>query len=305
MDICVLMSTYNGMKYIGEQLDSIFSQKHNNSLCVYVRDDGSTDRTVEYLRQRREYSEGRLIVHKCHNKGASGSFLEAINNAPDADIYIFCDQDDVWSEGKVEAIQKAINNKTSDIPVLWASNYDAVDANLQFIDRNVIENPVKDSLTALFYNNIPGCVMAFNRKLMNNLRKMQITRIRMHDIMTLNIALLTGELIFDPKSYVLYRQHGDNAIGFKHKNIRPFKWIVEKTQLMINKEPYSISEYAEEALIRFKDNMDDDLKKEYQLIRDYNKGCYNRFRLLSRPYTRSKLNRTSISIRCKILLGLM
>ena len=55
MKTCVIMSVYNGEKYIGEQLDSIFSQNYKGELFVYIRDDGSTDNTLEYLRKRSEY----------------------------------------------------------------------------------------------------------------------------------------------------------------------------------------------------------------------------------------------------------
>ncbi len=305
MKTCVIMSVYNGEKYIGEQLDSIFSQNYKGELFVYIRDDGSTDNTLEYLRKRSEYSALSLIIKCGDNRGAAGSFLEAIKNAPEADIYAFCDQDDVWETGKIRAFQTAIESEKTLMPVLWISNYNVVDKDLKTVESNRLVEPVTDDLYALFYNNIPGCVMAFNKALLHKMRQLNLVSIRMHDIMALNIALLTGKMIYDSKSYVNYRQHENNAIGYKHKKIKPFNWIKDKIKLFVNKESYSIDEYAEQVLVNFSGYMSEYKKSEYMVIRDYKKNIINKLRLLSKNYTRAKINRTTISIRCKILFGLM
>lgn len=305
MKTCVIMSTYNGEKYIGEQLDSIFFQDYEGELFVYIRDDGSSDRTVEYIQGRSEYNALNMTVKHGDNRGAAGSFWEAIKDAPDADIYAFCDQDDVWEDGKVHAFQTAIGKEKAPIPVLWISNYNVVNENLDIVEAGVLEEPVTDDLRVLFYNNVPGCVMAFNKNLLYKMRQMELANIRMHDIIALNIALLTGKIIFDSRTYVDYRQHGNNTIGYKHKNIIFSKWFKDKIQLLVNKESYSISDYAEQALSNFNTYMSQQKKNEYALIRDYNKSIINKIRLLKRSYTKAKIDRTTISIRCKILFGLM
>ncbi len=147
--------------------------------------------------------------------------------------------------------------------------------------------------------------MVFNWALMQELRKVNISKIRMHDIMAINVALITGKVIFDKMPYVLYRQHGNNVLGYSHKKIKIGKWIKEKLALVKNKEDYSTSEYAQEVLNVFENQMNEDEKKEYELISKMNSSLISRLKVLTRPYTKEKIGRTSISIRCKILLNLM
>ena len=97
--VTVVMSTYNGEKYISEQIDSILKQN-----CVrvklYIRDDGSKDNTRQMIE---EYAKryDNIYYEFGENVGFSKSFLYALKNAPDAQYYAFSDQDDVWSEDKI------------------------------------------------------------------------------------------------------------------------------------------------------------------------------------------------------------
>lgn len=301
MKICVIMSTYNGEKYIEQQLDSIF--KNTKDVFLYVRDDGSKDRTIEILRNYGIKHAVPIEVNEGENVGSAESFLTALRKCPKADYYAFCDQDDVWIDGKLSAAAKQIG--TTNQPVLWCSDYQVTDSDLHVMIPSILKQPVPDSVRAVFYNNVPGCTMVFNWALMQELRKVNISKIRMHDIMAINVALITGKVIFDKMPYVLYRQHGNNVLGYSHKKIKIGKWIKEKLALVKNKEDYSTSEYAQEVLNVFENQMNEDEKKEYELISKMNSSLISRLKVLTRPYTKEKIGRTSISIRCKILLNLM
>lgn len=304
MKICVIMSTYNGEKYISQQLDSIFSNAGpDNILFLYVRDDGSNDSTVDILSSYAHEHKIQIEIDRGENLGPAESFLTALRECPVADYYAFCDQDDIWKEGKLSAAVKQIGN--TDRPVLWCSDYQVTDSNLDVIVPSAIKQPVTDSIRTIFYNNIPGCTMVFNHSLMQELRKMNIEKIRMHDIMTANIALLTGTIIFDKKPYVLYRQHGNNALGYNHKQININKWIKDKLELIRNKEEYSTSEYAQAVLDAFGSKMNESQKEEYELLSKMDVSLMRRLKVLTKPYTKAKFGRTSISIRIKILLNLM
>ena len=170
---------------------------------------------------------------------------------------------------------------------------------------SVLEQPVQDSVRAVFYNNVPGCTMVFNWALMQELRKVNISKIRMHDIMAINVALITGKVIFDKTPYVLYRQHGNNVLGYSHKKIQIGKWIKDKLELVKNKEDYSTAEYAQAVLNSFGSQMNEKEIEKYKLISKMNESLMSRLKVLTKPYTKAKFNRTSISIRCKILLNLM
>lgn len=92
--VSVLLSTYNGEKYLREQLDSLLVQQ-GVDLRIIARDDGSKDTTVEILK---EYAgkDTRVSFFEGKNVGPAQSFFDLIMKSPDSDYYAFCDQDDVW-----------------------------------------------------------------------------------------------------------------------------------------------------------------------------------------------------------------
>ena len=98
--VSVLMSTYNGEKYIREQIESILNQK-KVKVHLLIRDDGSQDSTIEIVK---EYANKypNVSVYAGKNIGIGNSFMELLRNAPEADYYAFADQDDVWLDGKLE-----------------------------------------------------------------------------------------------------------------------------------------------------------------------------------------------------------
>ncbi len=304
MKICVIMSTYNGERYLLQQLNSIFLQDDKNyEIELYVRDDGSKDRTIEFLKAYGIKHDVQIEVNEGQNVGSAESFLIALRECPKADYYAFCDQDDVWLDEKISAALEQIG--VTDHPILWCSDYQVTDSDLQILIPSALKQPIQDSTRAVFYNNVPGCTMVFNWALMHELRKVNISKIRMHDIMAINVALITGKVIFDKRSYVLYRQHGNNVLGYSHKKIQIVKWIKDKIELLKNKEDYSIAEYAQAVLNAFEIQMNEKEKEEYRLMSKMNENLVSRLKVLTRPYTKAKFGRTSISIRCKILLNLM
>ena len=110
--VIVLMSTYNGEKYLRNQIESLLRQV-DVEIEILVRDDGSKDGTLgilEEYKNSREYS-GKLSYYVGPNVGPAKSFLDLIKHAPEAEYYALCDQDDTWLPDKlkiaVEAIVKA------------------------------------------------------------------------------------------------------------------------------------------------------------------------------------------------------
>lgn len=297
----VLMSTYNGIKYIKEQLDSVFSQDAEHiEIRVIIRDDGSTDRTVAFCKEYAARNNVSITIMEGDNIGPAASFLQLIQHSEESDFYAFCDQDDVWLEGKVKAAVAALGIVSE--PALWISNYDVVDSELKMIEKSALEKPEDNQLNALFYNNVPGCTMVFNKALWYELKGLEVVHFRMHDILTLCVALVFNNVLFDTKPYILYRQHSLNAIGRYSKKIHLFSWIKEKTRYLISNETFNYSVYAKKIVNRYADRLPDSLLKEYSLISEY-RHARNRIKLLTRPYTKNSLNRNTISMRLRILLG--
>ena len=303
MRVCIILSTYNGKKYVCQQLDSIFQSAEDMDIFLYVRDDGSKDDTIQILEEYGKKNNVEIKIDAGENAGSARSFLLAIRNCPKADYYAFCDQDDVWLPKKIATAVKQIGD--TEQPILWCSDYQVTDANLNVILPSALKQPIQDDVKSMFYNNVPGCTMVFNWALMQKMRMIEISEIRMHDIMAMNVALITGEIYFEKNPFVLYRQHGDNVLGYSHKKIKVRKWIKDKMHLIRCKENYSTAKYARAVLKALGNEMSADQKKEYQLISEMDKSFIKRLRVLTKPYTKEKFGRTSISIRCKVLLNLM
>lgn len=133
--VTVLMSTYNGEKYLKEQIDSILSQVDVDVRLV-IRDDGSTDNTVGVIK---EYSQRNSNVEFTVGKniGYANSFLTLIQMAGDSDYYAFSDQDDIWKKNKLSTAVDKING----IPyVVYASNLEMVSENGEFIAMKRFDN---------------------------------------------------------------------------------------------------------------------------------------------------------------------
>jgi len=303
-EACVLMSTYNGGKYVKEQIDSILSQDYDGAILILIRDDGSTDDTLNIIRSISCPDNREIQMLEAENNlGPQRSFLTLIEKAPKAEYYFFADQDDVW---KSDHVQSAVDMlRKSDVPALYCSNYSLVDSNLKMLSQyEITEKPRFTPLKSLFYNQIPGCCMAWNEKLHKYLIQMHPENVMMHDSYVLSFACFVGEVLYDPESYILHRIHGGNVIGTGHKKIRPLKWFSEKVRLIVRKEDYDISEMAAEFLKACSTNSHKEYLQDVQLLETYKRSSRLTMRLLNHPDTKETLDRTTISIRAKILLHL-
>lgn len=162
--VAVLMSAYNGEKYIGQQLDSVLGQTYED-IGIYVRDDGSTDHTVEVLKQYEK--EGKLSLIRGKNKGFVKSYFSLLTQSGSAQYYAWCDQDDVWRERKLERAVACIREeeqKYPDLPILYFSDYDFYDENLRYIGKG-LDYKKGPSFANAVMDCIPlGITCVFNRK---------------------------------------------------------------------------------------------------------------------------------------------
>ena len=300
----VLMSTYNGQQYLTEQLDSIFAQTWQGMITVLIRDDGSKDDTISLIETYSQMENRKILLYKCVNTGPQRSFLELIRIAEDADYYFFADQDDVWDLDKLDVAIRAMEQY--DVPVSYCSNFRHAHMNLEvYEERALAQRPKFSPLQIIFYNQIPGCVMGFNRKLMLLLKQLQLVNVMMHDSMALSLAALCGEVIYDEKPRITHRIHLANVVGHGHKKIIPHKWIKEKLMLVLHKENYDLSEMARQFLELAGDTVHTEYAADISLLQDYKKSWRNTRLLLKHPDSQGiAWDRTTLSIRFKIGLRL-
>lgn len=206
----VLLSSYNGERYIRPLIDSVLHQ-YNTTIELLVRDDGSQDHTQQILK---EYAEkGLLHWYAGPNLLPARSFLQLLrDSSPEADYYAFADQDDYWLPEKISVATQALE-KYREVPALYFCKTQLTDEHLKPISSPAL-TPYLTFAESLVYEFIPGCTMVLNRKLRDIINCYKPDYLPMHDVWIYSVAQAIGaKVIFDPKPHILYRQHGDNTIG--------------------------------------------------------------------------------------------
>lgn len=228
--VAVMMSTYNGMQYLEEQIKSILSQK-GVKVELFVRDDGSSDMTVDVLRK---YAQNNNIRwYRGENLKPAYSFFDLIENAPETDYYAFSDQDDIWDEDKLEV---AINQmeKTQGHYKLYCSGSRLVDEGNNLIRIHKL-NTKRTMNARLIYACVSGNTMVINSELRDAIRKYRPSNLIMHDAWCFKVALCLGaKLLLDSEPHISYRMHGNNVVGMElnlKERIRKFFEIVNEKNI--------------------------------------------------------------------------
>ncbi len=300
--VCVLLSYYRGEKYIDEQLESIIDQDYPGEIDILIRNDGPDDPGLERAKMYNGSKDRKVNVYSGENLGPQRSFLDLIRKAPDAGLYFFADQDDVWDSSKISRAAEALWEK--DGPVLWCSNYAITDSSLNVLDPGGVKltDRTFDFLYAQMYNTFPGCVMGLNRSLFQLVRKMNLTNCMMHDSFAFATAVAVGKVIYDDKSLILHRIHGSNVVGRGFHKSTPLQWIRDKFSLLVHREDYDLSEFAGRLLEC--GDVRAEWKEDVELLRDYRKSLGKTLKLFFHRDIRRKPDPETLSIRCKILFRL-
>lgn len=212
--VLVMMSTYNGEKYLHEQIYSILNQEEVD-VNILVRDDRSKDTTLKFLETYKQ--EGKINFYYGENLKSARSFMDLIDKASEKyDYYAFSDQDDYWLPDKLIS---AINflEKYDRIPALYMSSATIVDENLSYITDKIIKS-FNNFENAVIKNEAIGCTQVFNLSLLRFLKMYKPDFIMMHDSWVCRVChAIGGKVIIDEKSHILYRQHNNNVLGY-HEN---------------------------------------------------------------------------------------
>ncbi len=211
--VAVVLSTYNGEKYLAEQLESIVGQD-NVEVKLLIRDDGSRDSTVAIVRDfASRHANVRLTAGA--NKGVTESFLSALKEADsDCDFFAFADQDDVWDRRKLaNAVERLTSVGDPSAPLLYCSQVELVDARLAHLrfGRMLREISFRN---ALFQNIVAGCTIVMNHRARDLIVRPSITRdILIHDWWCYLAISALGRILYDDRPTIKYRQHGNNVVG--------------------------------------------------------------------------------------------
>ncbi len=212
----VMLSVYNGAAFLAEQLDSLAGQ----SLAQWTlnwRDDGSSDDSPAIMQR---FAESRLpgqvrrVPEHLYHLGTGKSFFTLLAAASDAELFAFCDQDDIWMPDKLERAAHALSSVPADQPALYCSRQILVDVGLNRLGLSPRLRQVPNFRNALAQNIASGCTLVMNRAARAAVLAAPLPQGVLHDWWSyLIVTGVGGTVLFDPHPSILYRQHHNNVVG--------------------------------------------------------------------------------------------
>lgn len=269
--IAILLSCYNGERFLDEQITSIIKQKTTETFKIYFRDDGSQDKTLKLIQQwSTNYPDIiQLLDLGLCNIGTASSFDYLLSNVH-ADYYFWCDQDDIWNSKKIHHTIERIKNLetiySQKLPILVSHDMRIINKNAVRINRSffsLTKLKSREVKSGLFQGFLPGCSMGFNHAARNEYIKIPRTK-TLHDFHLQLITHLTGITDILNKPLTDYRIHSKNQIGLG-KNKKPILSIKDFLKYFFNRNQYraivleeysniqsNLKEYISEEQLNFK-----------------------------------------------------
>ena len=218
--IDVLMATYNGEKFVKEQIESILNQTYKN-IRLIISDDCSKDNTVSILKEYEKKDNRVKIYLQPENLGVVKN-IEFLLNKVQSNLFMLSDQDDVWLPEKIEKSVETLKKEDAD---LVFGDLEVVDENLNIIhesfgDYMLLNKKIKKYIRTYkinyLYNCVTGCTLLCKTKFIKEILPLPSTsKYLIHDHWIALIVSLNGKLAYISEKYIKYRQHGNNEIGAK------------------------------------------------------------------------------------------
>ncbi len=301
--VAVLLSTFNGEKYIKDQIDSLLSQQ-GVSLKIVIRDDGSSDKTVDILN---DYIQGNpnitLLCEK--NCGVELSFQKLCCYASanvDADYYAFCDQDDIWMPDKLYVAISILERYNQSQPNLYFSNLLMVDEKLNSIGNLFACDEVKISKRmSLLQVFTYGCTCVFNKKALKDYCVAGYDKNLKHDNWIYILSMFLGNVYYDKTPHILYRQHGDNLSGKKVSGI--YLFLQRLNNAFYKEWGHEFELYSSTLIECFKDCLNDEDYLYANCIATYRKRFKNKVYLFFSPTYRTGHLSKDLAIKTRVLFN--
>ncbi len=247
--VAILLATYNGEKYIAQQINSLLlcvdKVKELCDVSILISDDASPDNTVSIVKGFCEDNDNIILIDDSRKGGVKLNFQFLIKNTPnDVDFIFFSDQDDFWLPNKLDAFITRFRQKDNNKPLLFHSDLTVVDENLFPLQTSMFnyqklakQNTLNELITQ---NNVTGCVMAINKSGLDIIKELDLADSIMHDWFIAIHIKFYGEIHFIDKPTILYRQHAGNQVGAKQLNISTLLGMLKNIILYLKKSRDSI-----------------------------------------------------------------
>lgn len=220
--VSIVMTTYNGERYIAEQIESILASTFQD-IEIFIYDDGSKDGTVSILKRYESLYPDKVHAYQNEvNLGVTKNFLQGITRTA-SDYIMLCDQDDYWKKDKIEVTLKRMRHMEKqygkDVPMVVFTDAEVVDAKLNTMDESFFRSghldPRRTDLPHLLMENkLIGCTVMLNAALREIIAEHDLPKnAKFHDWWIGLIAASFGRIGYVNQSTLLYRQHGTNVVG--------------------------------------------------------------------------------------------
>ena len=243
--VAIILSTYNGEKYIYEQLNSLGKQTYSNT-NVFIHDDGSVDQTKVLVNSFICNYTGKIKFHIVDNAKSlkyPACFIDTLQNIGDGyDYYAFCDQDDVWNKDKIEKGVIALENEDNKMPLLYYTAVDYYDENLNYIRHSRFASHVKDPQKLDFQDFLLGgeplgMTFVFNKKVRNIVVELYEKGYKsFKDGFIKILCASTGKIIYDVKPSAKYRRHSGATTGADNPSNIVLRYYREVKRLLTNQD---------------------------------------------------------------------
>lgn len=216
LSVGILLCTFNGQRYLNEQLASITDQSYKN-WRLFVSDDGSTDQTLELLHAFKDhYGGNKVVIFNGPKQGSTSNFLSLIDRVHhQCEYYAFCDQDDIWHKDKLSRATVILDNALNARPALYCSSTVYISKSGDYLQGSYVFKNPPSFKNALVQSIAGGNTMIFNRTAASILVKTPFTiKLEAHDWWTyILITGCNGRVYYDPNPTVDYRQHSGALVG--------------------------------------------------------------------------------------------
>ena len=270
----ILLATYNGEKYIKEQVESILNQTYEN-IQIIISDDCSTDNTRQVLKEY-ENNEKIKVFYQEKNLGYVKNF-EFLLKQVKSNLYMLSDQDDVWKKEKVEKFVEKIESEKLD---LVFGDLEVVDENLNTLYKSYnrymhlihkIKKYQKDYRLQYLYNCMTGCTIISRKNWIDKVLPLPTnSKYMIHDYWLGLVIALNGKVGYIEEPYILYRQHGKNQVGSKKASKTASK-LEEVRNISINTRIGTFETY-----VMHEEIFDEKLRKQNKKALEYFKMLKNK-----------------------------
>lgn len=297
--VAILLSTYNGEKYVREQLTSFLNQTYRN-IEIIIRDDGSKDGTIKILEKYVNTHKNIKLV-KGKNLGFIKSFFELLKLG-NADYYAYADQDDIWFPNKIELAVNSLNNLDNEKPNMAFSNVDYHDVEMNFMGHG------EEHKTYSFTNSLYECVsqgmtMVINQKARDMILDNIPTECMFHDWWTYMICSGMGNIAYDDVVTVKYRRDKKNATVEGQGFFAILMWRIKN---LFGKNGFIKIRIQQ---LEFKKNFYNKISDENKKVLDiFVQEKYNFFKALRKAFYPKKIRRkvtADIAVRILFILGVL